>query len=127
MSSKKPSQGVDTLHKQALKLLLSYAVTAKQAADYDWSNSGLGRRVAELNRFIKRDLAELKVELDNMTVRHRRVITSAVLNNPSHPTMLKCGGDYYNYFDRVNSIVSPHTGELMDLIAQKAAMEKVQA
>lgn len=127
MSSKKPSQGVDTLHKQALKLLLSYAVTAKQAADYDWSGSGFGRRVAELNRFIKRDLAELKVELDNMTVRHRRVITSAVLNNPSHPTMLKCGGDYYNYFDRVNSIVSPHTGELMDLIAQKAAMEKVQA
>lgn len=127
MSTKKPSQGVDTLNKQALNLLHRYAVTAKDAAEYDWSNSGHGKRVAELVKIIKRDLTELKVELDDMIKRHRRVITSAVINNPSHPTMLKCGGDYYNYFDKVNSIVSPHTGELMDLIADKASMEKAQA
>lgn len=127
MSTKNPSQGVDTLNKQALNLLHRYAVTAKDAADYDWTNSGMGRRVAELVSIIKRDLTELKIELDGIVKRHRRVITSAVINNPSHPTMLKCGGDYYDYFDKVNSIVSPHTGELMDLIAKKASMEKVQA
>lgn len=127
MSTVTKSQGLQTLHQQSLNLLHKFATTTAEAARYDWSKSPHGHRVAELTRIIKRDLTELKVKLDAIKARHNREITSAVINNPNHPVMLKCGGDYYDFTEQATSLVSPHSGELMDLLGDLARSEKQTA
>lgn len=127
MTTMTKSQGLQALHQRSLQLLLSFATTTNDAARYDWSGSRHGKRVAELTRIIKRDLEELKTRLNNIKAKHTKDITSAVLNNPNHPILLKAGGDYYDFIEQATDIVSPHSGELMDLLRDKAHSEKQTA
>lgn len=127
MSTLTKRQGLSALHQQSLKLLHSFATSTVEAARYDWSKSPNGRRVAELTRVIKRDLEDLKKRLDGIKEQHSKKITSAVLNNPNHPTLLRAGGDYYDFIDQATSAVTPHSGELMDLIRELAHSEQQTA
>lgn len=127
MSTLTKSQGLQALHQQSLKLLHSLATSTVDAARYDWSRSPHGKRVAELTRIIKRDLEEMKKRLDGIKAKHAKDITSAVLNNPNHPVLLKAGGDYYDFIDQTTSTITPHSGELMDLIADLVRSEKQTA
>lgn len=127
MSTMTKSQGLQALHQQSLRLLHSLATSTVDAARYDWSKSPHGKRVAELTRIIKRDLEEMKKRLDGIKAKHSKEITSAVLNNPNHPTLLKCGGDYYDFIDQTTATITPYSGELMDLIGELARSEKKTA
>lgn len=127
MSKLTRSQGLQSLHQQSLRLLHSFATTTQDAARYDWSKSPNGKRVAELTRIIKRDLEEMKKRLDGIKSKHSAEITSAVLNNPNHPVLLKAGGDYYDFIEQTTATVSPHSGELMDLISDLVRSEKKTA
>lgn len=127
MSTMTKSQGLQSLHQQSLNLLHKFATATVDAARYDWSKSPHCKRVAELTRVIKRDLEEMKKRLDGIKSKHAKQITSAVLNNPNHPTLLKAGGDYYDFIDQATATISPYSGELMDLLGDLARSEKKTA
>lgn len=111
-----PIQGLKQIHQDSLRLLYSYATTTRDAASHRWTDPARKERCDQLVSFIKRDLEEFQKRLKAIQEKHDREITSAVLNNPSHPTMLAAGGDYYNFIDQVNATILPMSGELMDLI-----------
>lgn len=110
------SQGLVALHQQSLNLLYSYAQAAADAARHDWQCPSQRNRVVELTRIIKADLAELKGRLESIKDKHAKRITSAVLNDPNHPVLLAAGGDYYNFIDDATNAITPHAGELMELL-----------
>jgi len=120
-------QGLEDLHQRSLNLLYRFATSAQDTARHNWQGFPKIGRVTELTKIIKRDLAEFQVKLNNIKIDHQRKITSAVLNDPNHPLILKAGGDYYDFIDQVTNVVSPHAGELMDLIRELAAHEQQTA
>lgn len=125
MSNRK--NGLEDLHQRSLNLLYQFATSAQDAARYNWEGFPQIGRVTELTKIIKRDLTEFQTKLNNIKIDHQRKITSAVLNDPNHPVILRAGGDYYDFIDQVTNVVSPHAGELMDLIRELAASEKKTA
>ncbi|MCY1280912.1 hypothetical protein D9M68_19800 [compost metagenome] len=113
-----PKQGLDNVHQEALKLLYGFATSARDAAGHKWKTKALATRAKVLIGFIKRDVEEFNKQLSDIKAGHARTITSAVLNNPHHPVMLKAGGDYFTFIDQATATLTPHSLELIDLIKE---------
>lgn len=111
-----PAQGLKDLYQQALDTLYKFASSARRAVDYQWKDNNKKRRAAFLINSIKRDLEEYTAQLNRIHEGHKRTITSGVLANPHHPTMLAAGGEYFNLLDEITATIGPWAVELVDLI-----------
>jgi len=112
-----PAQGLEQLHQEAMKTLFGFATSARDASRHQWANDEYRARGSHLIRCITRDLKDFDHRLSNIKKNHQRTITSAVLANPHHPTMLAAGGDYFAFLDQVAATISPFCFELVELVS----------
>lgn len=111
-----PAKGLKDLHQQAMKTLMGFATSTLQATTHQWYSAENRARAAKLVTYIKRDLEEYTKRLKGIESGHKRTITSGILQQPNHPTMLAAGGEYFNFLDDVTATIAPHSLELVDLI-----------
>jgi hypothetical protein len=117
------SNGLSKMQTEARRLLIGFAQSASEGARYNWQINGQRERAAFLVRAIKRDLIDLNKRLQTIVQSHQS-LNVMMPDHDFHPEVLRAGGDYVSFIEDANSVLTPHTNELMAMMAEEVQYQR---
>ncbi|MNP89061.1 hypothetical protein D3C85_14570 [compost metagenome] len=111
-----PYQSLENLKNRAFNCIYKYAQSTLDIANHAWASAERRERALQLATFIKKDLKEFKMRLENINVDFSKM-PGKVRQHPHHPDMLKMGGQYISYINELETVVGSRVSEMVELMA----------